>query len=170
MPITVEEVQEIIATNKTAVREMEWVENPGKYHPKYFGYNTALKIENEIREDLYFRAQYRGRIIRQIDSASLSRNEHISAGLYIAKYRVFAYDLADRFHYNRKGKGLPYYHQSISGLHRHIWIKEGDGYAEPLVLTDHSAEGIIKAFLRESNITIPGGVQPLPPEQYLLPL
>ena len=117
-----------------------------------------------------YRAQYRGRITQQMGGARLVRGEHVSAGLYLARYRLLAYDLADRFHYNRVGAGLPYYRQSISGLHRHFWIDEGDGYAEPLTLTDTSAGGIIKAFLQESNITIPGGVKPVPREQYSLPL
>ena len=167
---TLAEVQAIIAAAKTAVQEMKWLPAPTKHSPKYFNYNTALKIENEIREDLYFRAQYRGRITQQMGGARLVRNEHVSAGLYLARYRLLAYDLADRFHYNRVGAGLPYYRQSISGLHRHFWIDEGDGYAEPLTLTDTSAGGIIKAFLQESNITIVGGVKPVPREQYSLPL
>ena len=167
---TLAEVQAIIATNKTTVQGMKWIENPAKHNPKYFNYSTALKIENEIREDLYFRAQYRGRITQQINGALLVRSEHVSVGLYLAKHRLLAYDLADRFHYNRVGAGLPYYRQSISGLHRHFWVAEGDGYAEPLTLTDTSAEGIIKAFLQESHITIPGGIKPVPSEQYALPL
>lgn len=166
---TLAEVQAIIAASKIAVQKMKWLPSPTRHNPKYFNYHTALQIENEIREDLYFRAQYRGRITQQMGGARLVRNEHVSAGLYLARYRLLAYDLADRFHYNRVGTGLPYYRQSISGLHRHFWIAEGDGYAEPLTLTDTSAGGIIKAFLQESHITIAGGIEPVPPEQYLLP-
>lgn len=51
-----------------------------------------------------------------------------------------------------------------------IQLEFGTPDAEPLTLTDTSAGGIIKAFLQESNITIPGGVKPVPREQYSLPL
>lgn len=143
--------------------------SPHQTQPEIFQLQHGAENRNEIREDLYFRAQYRGRITQQMGGARLVRGEHVSAGLYLARYRLLAYDLADRFHYNRVGAGLPYYRQSISGLHRHFWIDEGDGYAEPLTLTDTSAGGIIKAFLQESHITIVGGVKPVPREQYSLP-
>ena len=113
---------------------------------------------------------YRGEKTQTYGRARIPCGRNLSVNLIASNQRILAYDLADQPHANRTGKGLPYYRQSISGLHRHFWVAEGDGYAEPLTLTDTSAEGIIKAFLQESHITIPGGIKPVPSEQYALPL
>lgn len=168
MQITEIEVQTILQTKKIAVREMKWQAKQGGYNPTRYEFHTAIQIHNEVREDLFFRAQYRGSYHHNVKGVSVPKDENISVGLYVANHRIFAYDYDTTPHTNRIGMGKPYYLHTISGLHKHIWTAEGYGYAEPFSLASISLKAIIEQFLADSSTDIPKGFQPVPAEQYRL--
>lgn len=163
---TIAEVKALIAIPKIAAQKMKWQVKIGNYNPKRYIFYTALIIENEIREGLYFRANYKGSFQQLKEGTFFRREEVVTCDLSISKHRIFAYDYDSyQYHKNNIGKGLPYYQKKIIGLHQHIWTENGYGYAEPLYLTNHTPQTIIEAFLAASNITIIGGFAPIPSEQ-----
>lgn len=161
------EAQVLIQAAKHTASKMRWQAKPER-SSGYFQYYTVLWLQNEIREDLYLRMVYRGEKTQTYGRARIPCGRNLSVNLIASNQRILAYDLADQPHANRTGKGLPYYGQTIWGLHRHIWTAEGEGYAEPLVLTDDHTQTIIEAFLQETHITLDGGYRPPPPEQLTL--
>ena len=166
MTLSVQEAQAIIRAPKTTVRVMEWKIQTGNYNPNRFQFDSALQINSETREDLFLRLRYRGEYSQNKNGLSFVRNANIASGLFAANNRIFAYDYDyGRPHLNTVGTGMPYYRQSFTGLHKHIWTAEGYGYAEPFSLTDNRLETIITAFAQAANIAIKGGFVPAPQEQ-----
>jgi hypothetical protein len=171
MTITVTEAQALIAMPKAAILPMTWQVKIGGYNPSRFMFDSALRIDDEVREDLFLRFRFRGEYQQMKGGVAVIRSANIASGLYAANNRIFAYDYdAGRPHVNQVGEGRPYYRQSIIGLHQHIWTEQGYGYAEPLTLTNHDVETIIHAFVSAVNTTIPGGIARPPAEQLSFPL
>lgn len=167
--LTESEAQAIIKVAKIAEREMQWQAKKGNYNPTRYEFHTVLRVNNEIREDLFFRAQYRGKYQHNVSGVLIPKDENISVGLYAANQRIFAYDYDTTPHTNHIGVGKAYFFQTVPFLHQHIWTDEGYGYAEPLTLTSHDLKTIIEAFLQDSHISIPNGFQSIPQEQLNLP-
>ena len=156
--MTPSEAQAIIAISKETASPMQWQQKPAKFIPSFVQYASVLKIHNEVREDLYFRALYRASHYEEKYGAILWQDESIAVGLFAGNNRIAAIDYDNnKPHRNQKGENLPYFGKTLIGLHRHIWTADGYGYAEPLELTECSLETIITLFAQENHLTIQGG-------------
>lgn len=167
--LSVAEANALIAVDKITVREMVWIAKNTNHNPKFQHFETAIKIDNEVREDVYFRAIYRPEHAERKGNATLWANASIGVALHASNHRISAIDFDDsKLHINKKGQGLPHYQAKLIGLHRHIWTNDGYGYAEPMELENIRLETIINAFIKENNIQLIGGFKPLPQEQLQL--
>lgn len=156
--MTPSEAQAIIAIPKETASPMQWQQKPAKFIPSFVQYASVLKIHNEVREDLYFRALYRASHYEEKYGAILWQDESIAVGLFAGNNRIAAIDYDNnKPHRNQKGENLPYFGKTLIGLHRHIWTADGYVYAEPLELTERSLETIITLFAQENHLTIQGG-------------
>lgn len=168
--LTIDEVNAILKIKKETSKIMEWIIKPNKSKGRWYQYETACKIKNEIREDLYFRAQWRGEY-PDFSGQSISwKSEYISCGLFAANNRIIAIDCSDAPHRNPPNTGLPFAGERISGFHIHKWTEYGDRHAEPLQLTNKELKTIIEEVCCRSNTLIKGGFKSPPTMEEQLPL
>ncbi len=163
------EVDAVLMDKKKTVRAMIWDEKPNITNPKWHQFNTACWVFSEVREDVYFRSQFRYGHFENKHGVTIFVEDSYHAGLYIGNVRVFAIDFHRNMHQNSKGKGLPYYGQRFNGLHRHIWTSEGEGYAEPIDnFGTVDLKAVIDVFCNEANLQILNGFVKPKPEQMSL--
>ncbi|MCO6506226.1 hypothetical protein [Snodgrassella communis] len=168
MTLTVAEADAILALKKETAKRMEWLLKPNKSGARWYQYDTACKIDNEIREDVYFRATWRGEYPVTINERTIWKSEYIACGIFASANRIFSIDYSDSFHSNKSNTGLPYAGQKIRGVHIHKWTEYKDKYAEPLQLTNISLEAIINELSIRSNTIITNGFVSPPSEQFPL--
>lgn len=162
-----DEVDEILNIDKITVKELVWLEKKTFSAPQWVEYKTACKIENKIREDVFFVSNYRANKFISMDGYTLEQSEMFNAAIVIGESRVAAIDCDDKPHKNKIGKGLPYFRETITTrTHKHIWLSEGYGYVVPYA-TIKNIEDLLDIFQKEYNLTIKGqfvhpmrGIQP----------
>ncbi len=125
LTLTVSEVESLLHTPKSTVAPMLWNKQA---HRNTLEYTTPL-VDTELdeqMESLILRATY------PVLPAELPA--HFSFSLFFNNQRIYAIDkvLPGKGHRNNKGKGRPFYQQTIFGSHVHSWSGDGYGYAEPL--------------------------------------
>lgn len=153
---SMDEVDEILNIDKITVKDLEWLEKKTFSAPQWVEFKTACRIENKIREDVFFVSNYRASKLLSANGFTLEKNEIFNASILIGGSRVGAIDCGDSPHRNTKGKGLPFFGQNISTkTHKHIWTPEGYGYVEPYD-TIYDIEELLDVFQREYNLTIKG--------------
>ena len=145
--ITLTEVDELIAAPKFLLAEMAWLNKRGKITFQWVScrINVQLHSEAAAREQFYVECQWRTRGNRI--------PEQWTFNLIYQGNRIYALHVQPMGkHPNKVGKGRPFYKQEIDGIHEHIWVDEGDGYAEPINVPLDDPETIWKMFLRRANI------------------
>ncbi|CAJ50210.1 hypothetical protein BAV2598 [Bordetella avium 197N] len=163
--ITPDEVQEILAEPKETVKPISWVHKPGPSTTApgvaaslWMEFSTACQIKGEIREDIIFRALYRGARTVVRGQAAIMIGEAFSASLFVGPHRVLGVDTGDSFHSSLVGNGLPNYRRVLPDRsHQHIWVAEGEGYAEPVTPALGSITALMDYFLPRANLTLAGG-------------
>lgn len=156
--ITVAEAQAIVAATKSTVRPMEWVPKRSSTNPQWLEFVSVCQIDNEIREDLFFRPQFRASKTVVIGAASIEYKAIYNAAITAGGERIFALDADDTPHTNRVGAGKPWYRKTLPGrFHVHSWTNEGYGYAEPLDETLDDIELLVARFLGLANLELIGG-------------
>lgn len=129
---SMDEVSELLDVHKITVKELEWLEKGTFSAPQWIEFKTACKIQNKIREDVFFISNYRASKRTSMDGFTLEQSEIFNASILIGGSRVAAIDCGDSPHRNKKGKGMPYFGQTVATrTHKHIWTPEGCGYVEP---------------------------------------
>lgn len=159
--ITPDEVQEILAEPKETVKPISWVHKPltaGPAGPLWMEFSCACRVKGEVREDVIFRALYRGARTSVHGQAAIMIGEAFSASLFVGPHRVFGVDTDDGFHSSLVGRGLPHYRQVLADRsHQHVWVADGEGYAEPVTPTLTHIGALIDYFLPRANLTLAGG-------------
>ncbi|MBS7835202.1 hypothetical protein [Wohlfahrtiimonas chitiniclastica] len=156
--VTVEEAKKIIHLPKQTATKMEWIIEQARDTNRY-RYVTACQVLRTTIAGLFFRCSYKG-MIPNIDG-SIRVHENMSAGLFFKNNRISSIDYCQSYHKNKIGEGLPFFGAKFNGLHKHIWIQEGDGYAEPInVQGEIDLKTLIEMFCNDNNLTILGNYQP----------
>lgn len=168
MTLSIAEAKAILDLQKETVKSMEWILKPNKSNARWYQYDTSCRIDNEIREDIYLRATWRGEYPSINNKNIIWKKEYIACGIYASSNRILGIDFSDSFHRNKPGTGLPYAGQKIIGPHIHKWTDYKDRYAEPLQLTNVSLEAIINELSIRSNTFITNGFVLPPSEQFQL--
>lgn len=155
--LTVSDARAIIAEQKITVREMEWVPKKTASNPQWVEFVSACRVKSEIREDVMFRAQFRPARNIVMGDARIVLSEIFNAALCVGPHRILALDSEDTPHKNKRGLGLPYYRQTLTGrTHLHLWTDEGYGYVEPIEPPILSVELLVADFLPRANLTLLG--------------
>lgn len=156
---TLEQVNELLTVKKITARELYWQQKTQITAPQWIEFKTACKIENEIREDVFFISTYRSKVFEYDGNFEIVKNEKFTASILIGRHRIAAIDCDDVPHTNKKGKGLPYYKQTIdSRSHKHIWCDQGEGYVEPIDDIEN-IEDLLNIFQKEFNLVIMGKIK-----------
>jgi len=156
--ITVDEVQEILAEPKETVKPIAWAPKPAASNPQWLGFACACRVKGEVREDVIFRATYRGARTAVHGQATIFLAEAFCASLFVGPHRVFGVDTDDSFHTSLVGEGRPQYRKPLADRsHEHIWVDEGEGYAEPIVPALQNIGALMQYFLPRANLTLTGG-------------
>lgn len=147
--LTLQEAQEIIAAPKFLVKEMAWLNKRGKINFSWVSFRTGVQLHSEAaaHEDFYVEGQWRprGRAIP----------ENWTFNLIYQGSRIYALHVQPTGRHPNDpgiGKGRPFYNQELDGIHEHIWVEEGDGYAEPISVPLDKPDVIWKMFLHRANI------------------
>ncbi len=96
--ITVDEVQEILAEPKETVKPIAWVPKPAASNLQWMEFACACRVKGEVREDVIFRATYRGARTAVHGQATIFLAEAFCASLFVGPHRVFGVDTDDSFH------------------------------------------------------------------------
>lgn len=161
--ITPDEVQEILAEPKETVKPISWVHRPlaasGNAAPAlWMEFASACRVKGEIRDDVIFRVFYRSPRTCVQGQAAIMVGETFGASLFVGPHRVFGVDTDESFHSSLVGNGLPNYRRVLADRsHQHIWVAEGEGYAEAVTPALNSISALIEYFLPRANLTLAGG-------------
>lgn len=156
--ITVDEVQEILAEPKETVRQITWIPKPAASDSQWLEFASPCRVKGEVRDDVIFRAIYRGARTDVHGQATIFLPEAFCASLFVGPHRVFGVDTDDAFHTSLVGQGRPHYRKPLADRsHEHIWVDEGEGYAEPIVPALHTIAKLMQYFLPRANLTLTGG-------------
>ncbi|HCW20441.1 MULTISPECIES: hypothetical protein [Achromobacter] len=156
--ITVDEVQEILAEPKETVKPISWIPKPAANNIQWMEFASACKVKGDARDDVIFRVIYRGARTAVHGQATIFLTEAFSASLFVGPHRVFGVDTDDSFHTSLVGVGRPQYRKPLADRsHEHIWVDEGEGYAEPIVPALHTIGALMQYFLPRANLTLAGG-------------
>ncbi|WP_156404451.1 hypothetical protein [Curvibacter sp. PAE-UM] len=106
---------------------------------------VQLDQEAEVREQFFVECQWRKR--------GNKVPEHWVFNLIYQGNRIYALHAQPTSkHSNQVGRGRSYFEMEIDGVHEHVWVEEGDGYAEPIQVPLDQPEVIWKIFLKRANI------------------
>lgn len=153
--LTVAEADAIIAAAKFTVKPMEWVPKRSSANPRWLEFVSVCQIDNEIREDLFFRSQFRASKIEVVGAARIEYKAIYNAAITAGGERIFALDADDTPHTNKVGAGKPWYQKTLRGrFHLHSWTSEGDGYAEPVDEALDDIELLVARFLHLANLEL----------------
>jgi hypothetical protein len=156
--LTVAEAEALVSIDKATVRHMEWVPKRTASNPQWFEFVSVCRVRNEIREDLFFRSQFRARKTVSVGKAAIDCREQFNAALCAGGERIFAVDADSTPHKNRVGRGRPWYNKPVgTRCHIHTWSAEGYGYAEPITPDLDDIESLMDYFLPRANLTLVGG-------------
>ncbi len=155
-------VSTLMRANKATVRHLIWENKKTYSNPQWVEFQTACRVNNAVREDVFFIASYRAKKYEYDPEHRggfvIEQSEKFNAALMIGPNRVFAIDIDDTPHTNKKGIGLPYFKKTIeSRAHIHIWCGQGYGYAEPFEDID-TVENLLDVFQARANLVIMGGI------------
>jgi hypothetical protein len=161
--LTPAEAQAIIDIPKLTVRPMEWIAKKSASNPQWMEFVSVCRIENEIREDLFFRTQFRAAKTQVIGDSTIEFDAIFNAAITAGGERIFAIDADATQHTNKIGVGRPLYKKALQGrYHMHTWSDEGYGYAEPIDDDLNDIELLVNYFLPRANLTLINGfVHPL---------
>ncbi|MGY6129136.1 hypothetical protein ACW9YV_27890 (plasmid) [Paraburkholderia strydomiana] len=161
--LTPDEAQAIIDIPKATIRPMEWIPKRSPSNPQWMEFVSVCRIENEIREDLFFRTQFRAAKTQVIGDSTIRYEAVYNAAITAGGERIFAVDADDTQHTNKVGVGRPLYKSALRGrYHMHTWSAEGYGYAEPIDIELNDIELLVDFFLLRANLTlISGFIHPL---------
>jgi hypothetical protein len=170
--LTAAEAALLVQAKKTTVRPMEWVPKKSPSNPRWLEFVSVCKIESEIREDLYFRSQYRAARTEVSGAANIEYAAIYNAAITAGGERIVALDADDTPHTNKVGRGMEWYRKTLRGrYHFHRWCDEGYGYAEPVDEDLHDIELLVDHFLVLANLAlIDGFTHPLKGAQLALPI
>lgn len=135
--------------------DMAWAGKRGKKLFQWLSFRIPVQVNSEaaIREQFFIECQFR----KQGNSIP----ENWTFNLLYQGNRVYALHVQPQSkHPNQIGKGMPFYLQEIDGIHEHIWVDEGDGYAEPINVPIDQPEVIWRMFLKRANIDMRGFYHP----------
>nr|WP_314363468.1 hypothetical protein [uncultured Achromobacter sp.] len=156
--ITVDEVQEILAEPKETVKPISWIPKPAANNIQWMEFASPCKVKGDARDDVIFRVTYRGARTVVHGQATIFLTEAFCASLFVGPHRVFGVDTDDSFHTSLVGEGRPHFRKPIADRsHEHIWVDEGEGYAEPIVPALHTIGALMQYFLPRANLTLVGG-------------
>jgi hypothetical protein len=156
--LTIAEAQALVNIDKVTVRPMEWLAKRTASNPQWLEFVSVCRIRNEIREDLFFRSQFRARKTVSVGKASMDYQEQFNAALCAGGERILAVDADSTPHKNKVGHGRPWYNRAVgTRCHIHTWSAEGYGYAEPVSPDLDDIESLIDFFLPRANLTLVGG-------------
>lgn len=147
MSLTLNEVQDLISRKKSLVSDMVWSHKRAKMDFQWLTCRMAIQFDDEaaMREQFYVEAQWRKKC-KDIP-------EHWTFNLLFQTYRIYALHVQPTTsHTNSVGKGLKFYNEVIGGIHQHIWVSDGDGYAEPISVQLDRPDIMWLMFLRRANI------------------
>lgn len=167
--VTIEEAKYALDLSKQTTDPMDWRVENASYGSSRYKYKTACQVLRTTIKGLFFHCAYKSDVFYP-NSAEIRIHKNINVGLYFNNCRISAIDYCQSEHRNNIGEGLPYYGEIFNGLHRHIWLEEGYGYAEPIVPDwEINLENIIKLFCIENNLDILNGYKaPFTEEQLSL--
>jgi len=101
--------------------------------------------EIEVPEQFYVSVQWRAK--------GKKVPEHWSFNLLYREHQIYALHVQPTSkHQNNVGKGRQYFQHVIDGIHEHIWVEEGQGYAEPISVPQDSPEIMWRMFLKRAKI------------------
>lgn len=148
----------IISTPKVTIREMEWIPKRNNTNPRWLEFVSVCEIHNEIREDLFFRTQFRAAKVIVAGGATIALNPVYNAAITAGGERIIALDADDTPHTNGVGVGRRWYKKTLAGrYHLHHWCDEGYGYAEPVDAQLDDIELLVGHFLPLANLQLRGG-------------
>ncbi|MCB1622889.1 MAG: hypothetical protein KDI44_19400 [Thiothrix sp.] len=149
---TLIDVQDLLALPKQTVSPMVWKLRTHRRGIEYHS-DLLLKTSGVILQDTRLLLRYIVLPVPLPPSYNLI--------LLLNNCRVYAIDVEppEKQHRNTMaGAGRPYYGREVGHIHEHTWSKEGDGYAEPLVLSGQPAHREYwHCFAVRTNITVIGG-------------
>ena len=126
--ITADEVQEILAEPKETVKPIAWIPKPALTDLQWMEFASPCRIKGEVREDVIFRATYRGARTRRARQATIFSWPGLCASLFVGPHRVFGVDTDDSFHTSLVGEGRPQFRKALADRsHEHLWVDEGEG-------------------------------------------
>jgi hypothetical protein len=156
--LTPEEAQAIIDIPKATIRPLEWIPKKSASNPQWVEFVSVCRIENEIREDLFFRTQFRAAKTQVVGDSTIQFEAIYNAAITAGGERIFAIDADDTQHTNKVGAGRPLYKTALQGrYHVHTWSAEGYGYAEPIDIDLNDIELLVDYFLPRANLTLING-------------
>ncbi len=156
--ITVDEVQEILAEPKETVKPILWTPKPAGAPSQWMEFTSPCRIKGEVREDVIFRTIYRGARTAVHGQATIFLTEAFCASLFVGPHRVFGVDSDDAFHTSLVRADRPHFRKPLADRsHEHIWVDEGEGYAEPIVPALETIGALMQYFLPRANLTLAGG-------------
>ena len=112
--ITVDEVQEILAEPKETIKQITWMPKPGGASIQWMEFASPCRIKGEVRDDVIFRATYRGARTVVHGQATIFLTEAFCASLFVGPHRVFGVDTDDSFHTSLVGEGRPHYRKPLA--------------------------------------------------------
>lgn len=166
-----DEVSAILSLKKQVMREMEWTNRPSIRTPQWLQFESFCMIGSEESDEIIFRAHYRPKTNVVKGSAIIPVSEACNLSLYLCEHRIFAIDMhPDRVHKNKVGAGRKYYRKLITDkTHVHLWVEDGDGYAEPIDAEINDIEGLFDEFSKRAILYLRGAfLHPMHGKQYTL--
>ncbi|OZI39875.1 hypothetical protein CEK29_17110 [Bordetella genomosp. 5] len=157
--ITPDEVQEILAAPKETTKAIAWSGKPAGGGPaQWMEFSCACKVEGEVRDDVTFRVIYRAARTDVQGQAAVMLGETFSASLFVGPHRVLGVDTDDSFHTSVVGADLPHFRKPLTARsHLHVWVAEGEGYAEPVTPDLADIGALMDHFLPRANLSLTGG-------------
>jgi len=162
----------LVEAKKSTVRPMEWVPKKSVSNPQWLEFVSVCKIRSEIREDLFFRSQFRASRTEVFGDARIEYAAIYNAAVTAGGERILALDADGTPHTNKVGQGLRWHKKTLRGrYHLHRWCDEGYGYAEPVDRDLHDIELLVDHFLGVANLALTDGFKhPLTGAQLTLPI
>lgn len=155
---TVQEVDDLIRVLKHLLRNTDWTPRISKKKPTRWIFESACSVGTSATSNVIFRAEYRPAASLLKGLAVIEFKELIYVSLFIGSHRICAIDChPGQKHTNKVGFGRPFYKEAISSpVHMHLWVEEGDGYAEPLEMQPAGIEAIFFEFFKRVNLVLKG--------------
>lgn len=156
--ITVAEALEVLAEHKETVKPISWVPKPVGGNVQWMDFTSVCLVKGELRDDVIFRMTYRHARTEVHGQATILLPESFCASLFVGPHRVYGVDTDDAVHTNHVGTGMPHYRKRLADRsHEHLWVAEGEGYAQPVEPALLTIASLMDYFLPKANLTLTGG-------------